>query len=55
MGRKNVVEVLLDKADNVEELINIKDGQDRTGFMLASQFGKIDIVELLSTKYDTVV
>ena len=51
MGRVKVVSILLDSIKNVEEIIQIKDGSEKTGFMHACEFGKVEVIELLLRKY----
>ena len=51
MGRKKVIEILLNSVENAESMMKLKDGRGRTGFMQACEFGKTEIVELLLTTH----
>ena len=48
MGKSNVVEFLLENSGDVEKMIGITDGRKMTGFMTACQWGRNDVVKLIS-------
>ena len=50
MGSKSHIEViklLIEKSENIPNMTNIKDANDKNGFMLACQWGKSGVVEYL--------
>ena len=47
MGKATVVEFLLKNCNDVEKMIGVTDGQSKTGFMKACQWGRYDIVKLI--------
>ena len=51
----NTVQTLLKKVDNVKDMMERKDREERTGFMQACEYGKIEIVEFLLTEHHSYI
>ena len=49
MGKAKVIKFLLEHAGDVlDEMMKIRDGTGMTGFMLASQWNKVEVVQILT-------
>ena len=48
-GRTNIVEMMIENAENFKIDVNAKTAAGYTGFQIAGQYGKIDVVQLIKT------
>ena len=57
MGRKRVIEIILDAVEDPTRMMELKDGsaQKKTGFTKACEFGKYEIVELLLSRHQSSI